>query len=259
MEVLAAIFVICCVVGLLTLIVGTALRSRQRSVRLLLEPLVEQYGAELKQVGLWPEAVLLFHNVPVRVKVMRKTPSGRMLRFEAPINNLHLLCRIRPLKIFDNIRRWFGSGLLTGQGAFDQVFFVEGNDPDKLRETLDVQAQASLISLYSGIEQLETGGGRLRISAMQPAQLLVEHSLVLLERFLGMHSHGVEFLEGEDSGPLKICAESSCPVCGESVEGAYVVQCQGCHTPHHKECWKYAGGCAIYACGSRRQVKQRKR
>jgi hypothetical protein len=47
-------------------------------------------------------------------------------------------------------------------------------------------------------------------------------------------------------------------VCGERLgTGAVVIHCQGCHTPHHKECWRYAGGCAIYACGSRRAAKKK--
>lgn len=41
--------------------------------------------------------------------------------------------------------------------------------------------------------------------------------------------------------------EGSCPVCGEGLE-AGVVECAGCRTPHHGECWEWAGGCAVYGC-----------
>lgn len=257
---MVGIFVVSCLAGLAALLVaGTVFRTHQRTVRLVLQPLVQKFGAELKRIGLWDEAVLFVHDVPVRVKVVRKTTSGRVLRLEAPIRDTRLRCRIRPLKAFDSVRRWFGGGVLTGQGAFDKVYFVEGSDADKLRETLDIHAQGALIALYSGIEQLESRLGQLRIDAAMPAETLTEHGLLLLERFLGIHSFGVDFVDGDESGPVRICSESSCPVCGEKISaGTAHVQCQGCQTPHHKECWKYAGGCAIFACGSRRQVKRKK-
>ena len=46
----------------------------------------------------------------------------------------------------------------------------------------------------------------------------------------------------------------SCPVCAESLKHACVA-CKSCDTPHHSECWTYAGKCAIFACGSRKSDK----
>ena len=44
-------------------------------------------------------------------------------------------------------------------------------------------------------------------------------------------------------------AGSRCPICGSTVTDAEEVQiCQDCHTPHHKDCWEYTGGCAIFGC-----------
>lgn len=40
---------------------------------------------------------------------------------------------------------------------------------------------------------------------------------------------------------------AECPVCGEPPSGD-VVQCPRCGTPHHRDCWEYTGGCALYAC-----------
>lgn len=39
-----------------------------------------------------------------------------------------------------------------------------------------------------------------------------------------------------------------CGVCGEVTIEQEVVYCQSCQTPHHNDCWKYNGGCSIYAC-----------
>ena len=38
-----------------------------------------------------------------------------------------------------------------------------------------------------------------------------------------------------------------CPVCASAVDFDAVV-CPRCSTPHHRECWQYIGGCAIFGC-----------
>lgn len=41
----------------------------------------------------------------------------------------------------------------------------------------------------------------------------------------------------------------TCQVCGTSLPAAEVVSCPRCATPHHRDCWDYLGGCAVFACG----------
>lgn len=38
-----------------------------------------------------------------------------------------------------------------------------------------------------------------------------------------------------------------CPVCGDEMAGKPWT-CERCRTPHHEECVRYFGGCAIYGC-----------
>ena len=38
-----------------------------------------------------------------------------------------------------------------------------------------------------------------------------------------------------------------CPVCASQIDGE-VHACERCDTPHHVDCWEYAGGCAIFGC-----------
>ena len=41
----------------------------------------------------------------------------------------------------------------------------------------------------------------------------------------------------------------SCPVCACTFKDDEDVQtCESCGTPHHKDCWEYVSGCAIYGC-----------
>jgi hypothetical protein len=46
-------------------------------------------------------------------------------------------------------------------------------------------------------------------------------------------------------------ADAVCKVCGDPLEGE-IVYCRICDTPHHRDCWRYFGGCSVYACGERR-------
>lgn len=43
--------------------------------------------------------------------------------------------------------------------------------------------------------------------------------------------------------------EEICQVCGEQI-GQERVLCARCSTPHHRECWVYAGACSIFGCQS---------
>ena len=38
-----------------------------------------------------------------------------------------------------------------------------------------------------------------------------------------------------------------CPVCANEVKGQ-VLMCPRCQSVSHEDCWKYQGGCAIFAC-----------
>lgn len=46
----------------------------------------------------------------------------------------------------------------------------------------------------------------------------------------------------------------TCLVCGDALSGPWVVACGRCETPHHRDCFQYAGRCAVYACNSTRAV-----
>ncbi len=46
-------------------------------------------------------------------------------------------------------------------------------------------------------------------------------------------------------------SESLCQVCGSTMGQPPVVYCRRCRTPHHEECWVYAGRCSTFACQER--------
>lgn len=44
-------------------------------------------------------------------------------------------------------------------------------------------------------------------------------------------------------------ASGTCRVCGVSNALGATQRCPACDTPHHQECWQYAGRCSTYGCG----------
>ena len=40
----------------------------------------------------------------------------------------------------------------------------------------------------------------------------------------------------------------TCRVCGQTIVGGLLYLCPACETPHHADCWKYAGGCSVFGC-----------
>ena len=52
-------------------------------------------------------------------------------------------------------------------------------------------------------------------------------------------------------GPVALTAGARCLVCRHSLSGE-VIYCGRCHTPHHRACFTYVGGCSLYACAGRK-------
>ena len=64
---------------------------------------------------------------------------------------------------------------------------------------------------------------------------------------------GVQRLDDPAAQPgieLLAVEEARCAVCSAPLEKR-PRRCDRCRTPHHRECWTYLGGCAIYGCESR--------
>lgn len=57
-------------------------------------------------------------------------------------------------------------------------------------------------------------------------------------------------------GKLVIREDARCGVCGETVGNNGVENCGRCDTPHHADCWQFAGQCSVYACGFRKRRQE---
>ena len=103
---------------------------------------------------------------------------------------------------------------------------------------------------------LEADGANVRCRLLggigpQSQRIAVFHQVCrLLEMVLHRYDMGAPVIPVEllilEAGSAQ--AEVVCRVCGEGI-GETPLRCGRCATPHHRECWEYAGKCSIFGCG----------
>ncbi|MBI3855555.1 MAG: hypothetical protein HY293_07665 [Planctomycetes bacterium] len=64
-----------------------------------------------------------------------------------------------------------------------------------------------------------------------------------------------ELVVEDAARPSLSLANGLCQICGGSLGEGFVVVCRRCSTPHHEDCWTYAGECSTFACRERRFVR----
>lgn len=63
-------------------------------------------------------------------------------------------------------------------------------------------------------------------------------------------ARGIRFVGPVQGGALPLADGARCLVCRSQLDGQ-IIYCASCHTPHHRECFRYAGACSVYACRAR--------
>jgi hypothetical protein len=158
------------------------------------------------------------------------------------------------------LRRLFGgTDIEFDDPAFDDRFWVESSHPTWARALLDPAARRAFVKLqwspkgpFSDALSLDVGpsGISVRVSRVlvDNAEALgwfVETCVSLLQKARALAESTGVTLE-----PIRAQADSACPVCGHPVAEA-LFPCPVCRTPHHRDCWRYFGGCAIFGCRTR--------
>jgi len=113
----------------------------------------------------------------------------------------------------------------------------------------------SLASLLASPPVLDAHHSRARLSLQgvvsgeDDCRRVLEESCRLLEGLVAERT-SLEGEAGMEYVDVLVPPESApvCKVCGEAIV-AVRVECSRCGTPHHAECWRYAGRCAVFACG----------
>lgn len=152
-----------------------------------------------------------------------------------------------------------GSDIEFDDPPFDDRFWVESSHPVWARGLLVPETRRSLVRLQwspndpsSDNLALDVGpaGVTLRVS-----RILIDHADTLgvfIELAISIlrKARGLTDAVGVALEPVRTRAGSVCPVCGHPVTDA-LLACPSCRTPHHRECWGYFGGCAIFGCRTR--------
>lgn len=165
-----------------------------------------------------------------------------------------------PAGLGDRLRGLFNSsGTSVGSTEFDRAFVVQASHPLLVRRLFAPEhrrrAMDSVWALSRFPEtRFELNPERLivqvekRLEAERDILALIESARTWV---------GLLWPDDEEVGmtgvSVTLPAEARCPVCGSALRRD-VVKCAGCRTPHHRECWEYAGECSTYACRERRFV-----
>jgi hypothetical protein len=216
-----------------------------------------------------PQVRLRFQNQPALLRFKRVGKHSVNTLFEINWPDRGLRCEVYPEDLLSGIRKLIGSeDIEIGSPQFDAAFVITANSPATARELLTPDVQGIIFRLAaltpagyeSGLRrdiQVKWSGGLLtvtkpcRLANFGALEQFVTHGAELFVAALAAKCSGIEFV-GDVKEPDAV--ESQCQVCGEPL-ARNLVYCASCHTPHHRECWEYFGGCSTYACGQKRYVQ----
>ncbi|HYF45075.1 MAG TPA: RING finger protein [Acidimicrobiales bacterium] len=165
--------------------------------------------------------------------------------------------KIYPEGVFFPIARLFGAqDLRIGDRLFDALYVIKATPASLAADVFGGPRRARLIETVRALGRYMSPVVDLTRDGLQIRTSEFEASRSLLERIVAAGTElTAALLEARPSSVLiwdepSAAGPGRCPVCGSPLHGE-VTHCRKCRTPHHPECWRYAGGCSTYACGQR--------
>lgn len=142
----------------------------------------------------------------------------------------------------------------VGDDRFDPQYLIRGPDAAEVRQLLTsgVRWQIEQLRKLGETERLYIliREGQITIQkewhrprGEGPIQF-VESAFNFYDQCMLAKASGIEFLHSDQAQTLD---NVLCKVCGETITGG-LVYCRRCKTPHHRECWAYAGSCSVFGC-----------
>ena len=237
-----------------------ALYGSRRSVGRALRRLAERRGGLALRTGLLrpPRVVFTHDGAEVNVEVTRSDDRWRRrcTRLTVGWPDPAAACRIEPHTLATRMHKLFGvfprNNLLP---QFDRRFVAQLAPGDEADDLLTAGLQNSILNLQRQLSrsdvQVLIEGQKFTVQARR-----VIRDGGVLERFTALALEVYDQALAGRSAGIEVVAHrldaaaggAHCPVCGESIAGD-LVYCRSCSTPHHRECWRYVGGCSTFACG----------
>lgn len=205
--------------------------------------------------------------------------SGRRARFEffpggddsSPYTRLEVTLKdpspgtlhILPDGFGQSFLKMFGAqDIEIGDPSFDAEYVIKATPESLAARVFSPDLRARVIAAVRRLSNLshptiDLERHTLRIQVRE--HCTVEGRLLVMvqtaEDFL-KHLFGAPAPAGEPGiqwGELQTLTGGECPVCGTKMDDL-VVRCAACRTPHHAECWEYAGKCSMFACAGKKFV-----
>jgi len=154
--------------------------------------------------------------------------------------------------VIEQVLNGLGKDSKIAGAEFSECFSVRSSFPEGTTGTLSESFQTFLMSFS------EERGSSLSMSCSSK-RVLFEETMApeYLSSYLELFDELANFASGfsgdgfSGSGFLIEMVSSSasgkCPVCSTPI-GSTRSLCNSCQTPHHRECWAYNEGCAVFAC-----------
>ncbi|MBI4860722.1 MAG: hypothetical protein HY815_10745 [Candidatus Riflebacteria bacterium] len=182
-------------------------------------------------------------------------PTGTTATFEDLPADLPQLT-ISPWGLLDSVFRLLGLGRKpTGYDELDRNAVFACTDEGFLAAFLTEKNREHVQDLLTGLPGAPASvrAASRTVVVSVPAMLVTSGDLRLLHRrALGVTLGLVDTASGvfiaELSWPEGASIDIVCPVCAVPLVQQLVAYCRCCEAPHHLDCWKYNGGCAMYGC-----------
>ena len=226
-------------------------RDRDRILRSLSKRLGGTHQPERRDYNgavLWNldgTQVVLYFLESSRGKVV-----GVTLRVRKPCS---FRLRLFPETGWAKVRRFLGAqDLQTGDAALDRTYMVQTDRAANartiltrdVRQALHVLARFAPVSLEMSPQGIVLQTAHDHMERFDRLVPFTEDALALARAILQVFDPSVIAQE------MRVEESGICPVCSTAVEEDRAL-CSRCRTPHHGDCWKYLGGCAVYACAGR--------
>lgn len=156
---------------------------------------------------------------------------------------------------FPLLRLFGAQDVRIGDPEFDALYIIKSRPEALARMMFGGACREALIESVRGVGRfmgsvVDLSRERLRV---QVGEILCSEEP--LERMLRAGREFTAAVLGAEKAATIVWEEPSsagrCPVCASAFQGL-TARCAKCATPHHRECWDYAGGCSTYACGGTR-------
>jgi hypothetical protein len=259
------------VVMLVILFIGIAIAvqaSQRNSLNNVYRIFAQRVSGTLQEGSMWTFPSVLFSHDGASALLDIFSTGGKNSTHYTQLtftfyNAPSFRCEISPEGFWQEVGKFFGmQDIEVGYRTFDDHFVVRSDDIETVKSFLNAAVQQELIKLKrlrrNDHIYLSMSSSRLQIRKLSLLNRLEDLTAFYessgricdeLMTLIGANGAGaIQILEvsfeGEEEAP-------TCQICGDQITSNRVI-CRRCRTPHHRDCWEYNGGCAVYACKERR-------